>query len=79
MGKLKNIIKGCLQQYDIEEITVISDYKPLYSGSFRDFYTNCDIDMVIYRNELLEKEVIEKSIMNHRKLFVFIKSESNEF
>lgn len=72
IGKLKNVIKGCIQQYDLEEITVICGYKPLYSGSFNGFYSNCDINMVVYRNELLEREVIEKALMSNKKLFVFI-------
>lgn len=72
IGKLKNVIKGCIKQYELEEITVICGYKPLYSGSFSGFYSNCDISMVVYRNELLEKEVIEKSILNNKKLFVFL-------
>ena len=72
IGKLKNVIKGCMKQYEIEEITVICGYKPLYSGSFSGFYSNCDVSMVAYRNELLEREVIEKSILGNKKLFVFI-------
>ena len=77
-NKVKNVIKGCMGRYDIEEITIISGYTPLYSGSFSGFYSNCDIQMVTYRNQLLEKEVIEKSVLNNRKLFLFIeKSEKN--
>lgn len=73
IGKFKNVIKGCMKQYELEEITVICGYEPLYSGSFSGFYSNCDINMVVYRNELLEKEVIEKSILKNKKLFVFVK------
>lgn len=71
-GKLKNVIKGCMKQYDLDEITVICGYEPLYSGSFQDFYNNCDASMVMYRNSLLGKKVIAKSILSNRKLFVFL-------
>ena len=75
MNKLKNIIKGCIKQHELEEITIIRGYKPLYSGSFDRFYKNCDIDMIRYRNELLEKKVIEKAVLGNRKLFVFLAAE----
>lgn len=72
IGKLKNVIKGCIKQYDLESITIICGYKALYSGPIDKFYSNCDIGMVVYRNELLEKEVIEKSLLNNNKLFIFL-------
>lgn len=70
---LKNVIKGCMKQYDIEEITIIRGYKPLFSGTYQAFFSECDITMFRYREELLKSEVVEKTVLNNRKLFAFLK------
>ena len=69
--KCKKVIDGCLQGYDISEITIIDGYKVLYSGSFDHFYKNCDASMYRYRNEILKRIVLEKQILNSGKLFLF--------
>ena len=37
--KLKNILKGYLTQYDIEEITIFREDKVLFSGKLKSFQT----------------------------------------
>lgn len=69
----KKIIDGCLQRYDVSEITIIDGYKVLYSGSFNHFYKDCDVNTYQYRNNILKRIVIEKQIINNRKLFLFLK------
>lgn len=73
--KVKNVIAMYKKRYDIEDITIICGYEPLYSGKLNDFYSNCDIKMVVYRNQLLERCVIEKKVLASTKLFIFIKEE----
>lgn len=70
--KCKKVIDGCLQRYDISEVTIIDGYSVLYSGSLDCFLQNCDISMYSYRNDILKRNVTEKSILNNRKLFLFL-------
>lgn len=74
--KCKKVIDGCLQRYDISEITIIDGYKILYSGAFNYFYKDCDGSMYMYRNDILKRNVVEKSILNNRKLFLFLEQEA---
>lgn len=70
--KCKKVIDGCRQKYCIEEITILEGHKVHYSGSFDKFYTNCDVDMILYRDQLLKREVETKTVFNFRKLFIFL-------
>lgn len=70
--KCKKVIDGCRQKYDIEEITILEGHRVHYSGSFDKFYTICDVDMLLYRDQLLKREVEAKTVFNHRKLFLFL-------
>lgn len=70
------VIKGCMTQYAIEEITIIEGHKIHFSGSYDAFFKNFDINMVTFRNALLKREVSEKVVFNFRKLFIFLKPEN---
>ena len=70
--KVKKEINEAKEKYDITHLTIICGHKALYSGVIDNFFSNCDINMVVYRNELLEREVIGKDILNNNKLFLFI-------
>lgn len=76
--KAKKVINETKEKYDITHLTIICGYKALYSGLIDNFFSNCDITMVVYRNELLEREVIGKDILNNNKLFLFISEEEGK-
>ena len=78
--RCKKVIDGCRQKYCIEEITILEGHKIHYSGPFDKFYTNCDVAMILYRNQLLKREVEAKTVFNSWKLFIFLagKDESTE-
>ena len=66
------VIKGCMAQYEIEEITIIEGHQVHFSGSHEAFLQNCDISMVMFRDALLKREVSEKTVLNSHKLFIFL-------
>lgn len=72
----KKVINGCLQKYDISDITIIDGYDILYSGSFDCFYKNCDISMYRYRNDILMRNVYQKRILGGTKLFLFLSKQA---
>lgn len=74
--KCKNVISGCLSKYDISEITIIDGYRVLYSGDIESFFQKCDLLMIDFRNEILKRNVIEKTILGNKKLFLFLKQEA---
>ena len=76
--KVKKAINEAKEKYDITHLTIICGYKALYSGVIDNFFSNCDINMVVYRNELLEREIIGKDILNNNKLFLFISDAEEE-
>lgn len=71
--KVKNVIKGLLQKYNLEEINIISlsDDKVIYSGTV-DGWKATEVDMILYKREVENKEVNKRLIFNHRKAFIFI-------
>lgn len=73
---LKNVIRACKGKYDITEMTIIDGYEILFSGLLENFEEQCDIDMILYRNKLLKREVAAKNIFgaNETKLFCFLKN-----
>ena len=75
--RCKKVIDGCRQKYCIEEITILDGHKVHYSGSFDKFYANCDVDMILYRNQLLKREVEAKTVFNGRKLFIFLAADES--
>ena len=71
--KVKNVIKGMLQQYKLEEINIISfdEDKVIYSGDVYGWKAT-DVDMVLYKREIENREVAKRLVFNNRKAFIFI-------
>lgn len=69
--KVKNVIKGLCKEYAIEEINIISDEKVIYSGTVNG-WTATDVDMILYKREIENREVIKQMMFNRRKAFIFI-------
>ena len=69
--KVKNVIKGLMQKYDLQEINIIEPNRVIYSGSV-DGWRESSIDMVIFKKKIENAEVAHKIIFNHRKAFIFI-------
>ena len=71
--KVKNVIKGLLREYKLEEITIIqlTENKVIYSGSV-DGWKATDVDMILYKREVENMEVNNRIMFNHRKAFLFV-------
>jgi hypothetical protein len=71
--KVKNVIKGLLQEYKLEEITIIqlSANKVLYSGTV-DGWKATEVDMILYKREVENMEVDNRIMFNHKKAFLFV-------
>lgn len=71
--KVKNVIKGLLREYKIEEINILSlsDNKAIYSGTV-DGWKATDVDMILYKKEVENMEVINRILFNRRKAFIFV-------
>lgn len=74
---LKNVLRACKGKYDVKELTIIDGYKFLFSGQIEKFEIQCDVDMILWRNELLKREVDEKAVFGSggAKLFAFLANE----
>lgn len=69
--KVKNVIKGLNRIYALEEITIIDSDRVCYSGNLENWITP-NKDMVFYKRNIMEREVIGRLIHNNRKAFIFI-------
>ena len=69
--KVKNVIKGLMQKYELEEINIIEPERVIYSGKVDDWKTT-SVDMIQYKRLVENKEVEHKIIFNNRKAFIFI-------
>lgn len=69
--KVKNVLKGLLQKYDLQEINIIEPERVIYSGTV-DSWKATDVDMILYKKKIEETEVADKLIFNNRKAFIFI-------
>lgn len=71
--KVKNVIKGLLQQYKLDEINIIAldEDIVIYSGTV-DGWKVTDVDMIIYKREVENREISKRLIFNNRKAFIFI-------
>jgi hypothetical protein len=74
MAKVKNIIKGNLSKYDIEEITIFENDIALYSGDINKFNNMNKADIHLYSEKIrIDNSNVEKCIkFNNKKLFIFI-------
>lgn len=69
--KVKNVIKGMLQKYALEEINIIAEEKVVYSGPV-DGWKATEVDMILYKKTIENTEVQKRLIFNNRKAFLFI-------
>lgn len=69
--KVKNVIKGLLSQYNLEEINIISTDRILFSGKYENWKTP-DLDMTLFKKQVENLEVMNKMIFNNRKAFIFV-------
>ena len=69
--KVKNVIKGLKKEYNLEEINIIATSKVLYSGSL-DGFAYPEIDMILFKKQVENLEVIDRMMFNGRKAFIFV-------
>lgn len=69
--KVKNVIKGLLQKYELEEINIITPERVVFSGKYEQ-WKETSVDMVLYKKAVENCEVIDKMMFNNRKAFIFI-------
>lgn len=71
--KVKNVIKGFMSKWDIEEITIIEDEKEqvTFSGDIENFLYPCEL-MWLEADRIRNAEVKRILEFNGRKLFIFI-------
>lgn len=69
--KVKNVIKGYKTKFNIEEINVISSEKIIYSGSMNG-WDMTDVDMISYKKQVENMDVVKSMMFNNRKLFLFV-------
>lgn len=69
--KVKNVIKGLCQKYDLAEINIIEPERVIYSGTL-DGWKATSADMVLFKKAIENTEVEHRIIFNNRKAFLFI-------
>ena len=71
--KVRNVIKGLLQQYKLEEVNIIAldEDRVIYSGTV-DGWKATDVDMILYKREIENRKVSKRLVFNHKKAFIFI-------
>ena len=69
--KVKNVIKGLLKEYNLEEINIITPEKVIFSGNYSQ-WKETSVDMILYKKAVENCEVINRMMFNNRKAFIFI-------
>lgn len=71
--KVKKVLQGLTREYKLEEVNIISmaDNKVLYSGTAEGWKAT-ELDMVLYKKEVENMEVLNRIMFNHRKAFLFV-------
>lgn len=71
--RVKNVVRGLLQKYNLEELTIIqlSENKVIYSGPVNGWIAT-DVDMILYKRKVENMEVENRLIFNRRKAFLFV-------
>jgi hypothetical protein len=75
MKKVKNILKGYANQFDIEEITIFdTDGQVTYSGSYEKFMNTKEEDKILWEEwkRILNSDCEKCVPFNHCKLFIFL-------
>ena len=70
--KVKNVIKGLAKQYNLEAVRIIASERVLFSGDYSQ-WTATSIDMILYKKEVENLEVINRIMFNNREAFIFTK------
>ena len=61
--KVRNVLKGLLKEYALEEINIIQPDKVIYSGTV-DGWKATSVDMILYKKEIENAEVYDRLIFN---------------
>ena len=71
--KVKNVIKGFMSKWDIEELTIIEDEKEqvTFSGDIENFLYTSELVWLV-ADRIRNAEVKRILTFNERKLFIFI-------
>lgn len=69
--KVKNVLKGICREYALEEITIMTDEKVIYSGTLEG-WNGTSVDMILYKKEVENMEVVKRLMFNRRKAFIFV-------
>ena len=77
MPTVKTVIQANRQTHNITDITIIEGFKVHFSGTYGAFLANCDIDMVMFRNALLKREVAGTYLLNNSRLYIFLVEDWN--
>ena len=69
--KVKNVIKGLLREYSLEEINIITPERVVFSGNYLQ-WKETSVDMILYKKAIQNCEVTARMMFNNRKAFIFI-------
>lgn len=69
--KVKNVIKGLLRKYTLEEINILTPERVVFSGDYLK-WKETSVDMILYKKAVENCEVINHMMFNNRKAFLFI-------
>lgn len=69
--KVKKVLAGLQKEYELEEINIISPTKVIYSGTLKGWKAT-DVDMILYKKQVENLEVIDRMMFNRRKAFLFV-------
>ena len=70
--KVKNVIRGLLKEYELEEISIITENRVAFSGAPGQWAAATSAYLILYKRKIENSEVIKKMIFNNRKAFIFI-------
>lgn len=68
---LKNVLKGLVKEYCIEEVNIITPERVVFSGTIEQWKATTD-DMKPFKRKVEECEVTDRKMFNKRKAFIFI-------
>ena len=71
--KVKNVIKGLRQKWNLQEINIISPTRVIYSGTVECWdATDKDVYMILHKKKVENLEVTDRMMFNGRKAFLFV-------
>ena len=69
--KVKKVLAGLQQEYDLEEIHIITPTKVVYSGTVKEWVA-ASVEMALYKKQIENLEVVDRMMFNGRKAFLFV-------